>query len=115
MSYYLEDAEQVLHSLNTSNIGLTQPEALKRLSEHGRNELTKAKKKSLLRRFTEQLMNPMVLVLLAAAAISIIIAVIENGGLHEYAEAGIIIAVVILNSVLGVFQESKAEKAIESI
>ncbi|MDR0324581.1 MAG: cation-translocating P-type ATPase [Oscillospiraceae bacterium] len=113
--YYLNSVETVLQALRTSEAGLSREEAEKRLLENGRNELLKAKKKSLLRRFFEQLANPMVLVLLAAAAVSIAIAVIEGGAPHDYAEAGIIFAVVILNSVLGVVQESKAEKAIEAL
>lgn len=115
MDFYTKKIETVLKDFNTSESGLTQAEAQKRLLENGRNELAKAKKKSVLRRFVEQLINPMVLILLLAAAVSIGITVVEGGGFSEYAEAGIILAVVIINSVLGVFQESKAEKAIEAL
>ena len=115
MDYYLKDAETTLQNLNTDNGGLTQEEAAKRLSENGRNELVKPKSKSLLRRFGEQIANPMILILLAAAVISTVLTVIEGGGMTGYAEAGVILAVVILNSVLGVVQESKAEKSIEAL
>ncbi len=115
MDFYLETKETTLKTLQTNESGLTEAEAGKRLSENGRNELTRAKKKSLLRRFAEQLANPMVLVLIAAAAVSLVIAVTEGGNANEYAESAIILAVVVLNSVLGIFQESKAEKAIEAL
>lgn len=115
MNYYLKSVKEVLKSFETGEEGLSLKEAQKRLEENGRNELVKAKKKSLVKRFIEQLMNPMIVVLLVAAAISLGIAIFEKGGVHEYAEAGIIFAVVILNSILGVFQENKAEKAIEAL
>ena len=115
MDYYLENKEEVLKEVGVSENGLQPEEAEKRLSENGRNELDKEKKKSLPRRFGEQIVNPMVLVLLAAAALSVFIAMMEGGSPHEFADAGIILAVVILNSVLGVVQESKAEKAIEAL
>ena len=115
MDYYLINTAETLQSLNATESGLTQEETQKRLSINGRNELQKPKRKSLARRFAEQVLNPMILILLVAAFVSIIIAITEGGSFNEYAEAGIILAVVILNSVLGVFQESKAEKAIEAL
>ncbi|MDR2658332.1 MAG: calcium-translocating P-type ATPase, PMCA-type [Oscillospiraceae bacterium] len=113
--HYLHSVHDVLRALNSSEAGLSDDEAASRLAKNGRNELAKAKTKSLPRRFFEQLLNPMVLVLLAAAAVSVAIAVAEGGNANEFAEAGIILAVVIINSVLGVYQESKAEKAIEAL
>ena len=113
MNYYLNSAEDALLELNTEKAGLTQDDAYNRLNENGRNELAKAKKKSLARRFLEQLINPMVLILLAAAAISVTLTILE--GHSEYADAIIILTVVLINSILGVFQESKAEKAIEAL
>ncbi|MDR1664828.1 MAG: HAD-IC family P-type ATPase, partial [Clostridiales bacterium] len=115
MEYYLSGVDAALSELKSNEAGLAPAEAARRLSENGRNELAKAKKKSLVARFAEQLLNPMVMILLIAAAVSVIIAVVEGGNPNEYAEAGIILAVVVLNSVLGVFQESKAEKAIEAL
>ena len=115
MDYYLDSKEDALRFLGTSETGLTQEEAQGRLLRNGRNELEKAEKTSLLRRFADQVLNLMILVLLAAAAVSVAIAAINGGTLNDYAEAGIILAVVILNSVLGVIQESKADKAIEAL
>ncbi|MCL2695090.1 MAG: cation-translocating P-type ATPase [Clostridiales bacterium] len=115
MDYYLNSVEETLQELGTSEAGLSRDESLKRLARNGRNELDKPKTKSLLARFAEQIINPMILILLGAAAVSIVLSIINGGGLGEYAEAGIILAVVIINSVLGVVQESKAEKAIEAL
>ena len=115
MDCYLKEKEDVLMELVTNQNGLSQEEVAARLSKNGRNELTKAKKKGLILRFAEQLANPMVIVLLIAAVVSAAIVMVEGGGIKEYAETGIILAVVILNSILGVFQEGKAEKAIEAL
>ncbi|MCL2671167.1 MAG: cation-translocating P-type ATPase [Clostridiales bacterium] len=112
MIHYLESTEAVLSTLESSAQGLTPEEASTRLAKNGRNELARGRKKSLLRRFAEQLVNPMVLILLAAAAVSLVLALLEG---ESMAEAIIILAVVVINSVLGVFQESKAEKAIEAL
>ncbi|MDR0671192.1 MAG: cation-translocating P-type ATPase [Oscillospiraceae bacterium] len=115
MDHYLKSAEDVLRELGSGESGLSGSEAQSRREKNGRNELAKAKTKSLARRFFEQLLNPMVLVLLAAAAVSVAVAVAEGGDAHAFAEAWIILAVVVINSVLGVYQESKAEKAIEAL
>ena len=112
MRYYCENSEAVLKELNASADGLTAAEADKRLAENGKNKLEAAKGKSLIRRFLEQLADPMIIILLAAAAISGVLAVIEN---DSFADVIIILAVVIINAVLGVYQESKAEKAIEAL
>ena len=115
MNHYLEDKDDVLSHLSTTETGLTQAEADERLRVNGKNELEHAKKKSTAKRFAEQLLNPMILILLAAAGVSIAITIITGGDKYEFAEAGVILAVVILNGILGVFQESKAEKAIEAL
>ena len=115
MKYYLSSVEDTLNNLDSSASGLSGQEAGKRLLTTGKNELAKEKKKSLARRFAEQILNPMILVLLAAAVVSLGVTMLERGSINEYAEAFIIFAVVLLNGVLGVLQESKAEKAIEAL
>ena len=110
--FYCEDKEAVLSELGASPEGLTAGEAAKRLEENGRNRLADAPGKSLLRRFLEQLADPMIIILLAAAAISGVLAVVEG---ESFADVIIILAVVLVNAVLGVYQESKAEKAIEAL
>lgn len=112
MKFYCETQEVVLKELKTSKTGLSENEAGKRLEENGKNRLEAAKGKSLIRRFLEQLSDPMILILLAAAAVSGVLAVVEN---ESFADVIIILAVVIINAVLGVYQESKAEKAIEAL
>ena len=113
MKRYCQEKEEVLSQLQSSaSQGLTVAEAEKRLAENGKNKLVAAKKKSLVRRFLEQLTDPMIIILIVAAVISGVIAFIEG----EFpSDVIIILAVVILNAVLGVFQESKAEKAIEAL
>ncbi len=112
MRFYLEATEQVFEHLGSSAKGLTVQEAEERLQQHGKNKLREGKKVSLLRRFVDQLLNPMIMILLVAAAISFFIALHEN---ESFADVIIILFVVVLNAVLGVVQESKAEKAIEAL
>ena len=112
MKFYCEENEKVLQELKTDRNGLSPAEAEKRLAENGKNRLEAAKGKSLLRRFFEQLADPMIIIMLVAALISGVLAVIEN---ESFADVIIILAVVIINAVLGVYQESKAEKAIEAL
>ena len=112
MKFYCEDQDKVLSELSSSREGLTSSEASKRLEENGKNKLVAAKGKSIIRRFLEQLADPMIIILLVAALISGVLAVLEN---ESFADVIIILAVVIINAVLGVYQESKAEKAIEAL
>ncbi|MBQ6829630.1 MAG: cation-translocating P-type ATPase [Clostridia bacterium] len=118
MKYYSEDKTAVLQALGVTEGGLTTAEATARLEQNGKNKLEAAPGKSLLRRFLEQLSDPMILILLAAAVVSTVLEVINMmSGAHSegFADAIIILAVVIINAVLGVYQESKAEKAIEAL
>ncbi len=110
--YYLREKESVMEELSTSLNGLSSEEAEKRLQENGKNKLAEAKGKSLVRRFIEQMMDPMIIILLVAALVSGVLAVYEG---ESFADVIIILAVVIINAVLGVYQESKAEKAIEAL
>ncbi len=112
MKEYLQSAEEVLQRLKTDTGGLSSVEAGKRLEQNGKNKLKEAKKDPLLVRFLNQLKDPMVLILIAAALVSGITAVYAG---ESFADVIIILAVVIINSVLGVYQESKAEKAIEAL
>lgn len=112
MRYYCEDKEKVLQELSSSQQGLSSAEAQSRLEKNGKNKLEAAKGKSLIRRFLEQLADPMIIILLVAAAISGALAVIEN---DSFTDVIIILIVVIVNAILGVYQESKAEKAIEAL
>lgn len=112
MRHYLKDANVVLTETKSKKDGLTSSEANKRLEENGKNALVAAKGKSLVRKFLEQLADPMIIILLVAALISGVLAAIEG---ESFADVIIILAVVIINAVLGVYQESKAEKAIEAL
>ena len=112
MKHYCADAEQVLKEVASTESGLSPAEAARRLEASGKNKLAEGKKDSLLKRFIDQLMDPMILILLAAAAISGVLAVVEG---ESFTDVIIILAVVIVNAVLGVYQESKAEKAIEAL
>ncbi len=112
MKFYCEDGAKVLESLESSKEGLSSSEAARRLEENGKNKLAAAKGKSIFRRFLEQLADPMIIILLIAALISGVLAVIES---ESFADVIIILAVVMVNAVLGVYQESKAEKAIEAL
>ena len=112
MKEYLSEVSQVLDEVKSSDIGLTSAEAEKRLEEYGPNKLAEGKKVSLLQKFLGELSDPMIIILLAAAAISGVTAVLSN---ESFADVIIILVVVLINAVLGVLQESKAEKAIEAL
>ncbi|MBE5746653.1 MAG: cation-translocating P-type ATPase [Clostridiales bacterium] len=113
MKHYCEDKQAVLQALNTSEkTGLSSADAGERLLQNGKNKLVAAKKKSIVRRFLEQLIDPMIIILIVAAVISGVLAIKNNEG---YVDVIIIGAVVLINAVLGVLQESKAEKAIEAL
>ncbi|MDR2750060.1 MAG: HAD-IC family P-type ATPase, partial [Clostridiales bacterium] len=107
MEHYFEQADTVLAYHNSSNDGLAPDEAARRLEADGKNRLEQGKKKPLALKFFEQMKDPMVAVLIVAAIIS--------GASGEIADMVIILIVVLLNAVLGVVQESKAEKAIEAL
>ena len=115
MNYCLSQVDDVLQELKTSKDGLTSEEAGKRLEQNGKNKLAEAKKDSLLKRFFDQMRDPMIIILLVAAAVSAVTDIIENGHMVVPTDSLIILFVVIVNAVLGVVQESKAEKAIEAL
>ena len=112
MNFYQDPAEKVLEKLNTSESGLTQEEAGQRLAQYGPNKLDEGKKITLLQRFFQQLCDPMIIILLVAAAISGVTAAYSG---ESFTDVFIILIVVLINAVLGVYQESKAEKAIAAL
>lgn len=112
MKEYLKPFETVLNDVGSSLEGLSSAEAEKRLAANGKNKLAEAKKPSVIRKFFGELADPMIIILLVAAAVSAVTAAIEN---ESFTDVFIILAVVIINAVLGVVQESKAEKAIEAL
>ncbi len=113
MKYYLESRKSVLHDVASGDSGLSRSEAAARLAKNGSNKLAEAKKDSLVKRFFDQLKDPMIIILLAAALVSGIIAATQPD--ESFADVIIILIVVIINAILGVYQESKAEKAIEAL
>ena len=112
MKEYLSSIEEVLKAQNATPDGLSSAEAEKRLEQFGRNKLKEGKKDSLLKRFLDELADPMIIILIVAAVISGITAYYEG---ESFTDVIIIMAVVIINAVLGVVQESKAEAAIAAL
>ena len=110
---YRLSTEEVLSELQTSEQGLSSQEAAKRLEQYGHNKLKEAEKATWLQRFFNQLKDPMLIILMIAASVSALTGMLS--GHNEWAEVIIIMAVVLLNAILGVVQESKAEAAIEAL
>ena len=108
--FYTQSKDQVLSGLETSADGLTKAEAKQRLTEYGRNELDEGEKRSLFMKFLDQFKDLMIIILLVAAALSVI-----TEGMHGLTDAIIILAVVVLNAAFGVYQEGQAEAAIEAL
>ena len=118
MKHYLHEVADVFAEVKSSEAGLTTAEAEKRLQENGKNKLAEAKKQSMLSRFVDQLKDPMIIILLVAAVISAVTEFIEHDpstGMYVPTDSIIILVVVLINAVLGVIQESKAEKAVEAL
>lgn len=112
MKAYAAPVEQVIAEYGSDPKGLSSREAVRRLEKYGKNKLKEAKKESLFHRFLNQLKDPMILILLVAAGVSAVTSIYSQEGLGEVA---IILVVVLINAILGVYQESKAEKAIEAL
>ena len=110
---YRLSTEAVLQELETSEHGLTSQQAAQRLEKYGHNKLKEAEKATWLQRFLAQLKDPMLIILMIAAGVSALTGMLS--GENEWAEVIIIVAVVLLNAILGVVQESKAEAAIEAL
>ena len=112
MKHYLKTSEETLAEMGASFEGLTAGEAEKRLEQNGKNRLAEPPKDSLFKKLMLQFADPMIIILIVAAAIS---GVTSFYAKESFADVIIILAVVIINAVLGVYQESKAEKAIEAL
>lgn len=115
MSAHNEKLNSLLTSLNTdASTGLSSSEAAKRLEEYGENKLREKKKKTNLQRFLDQFKDAMIIILIIAAIISFVIACVEKNP-KEFFEPALIMLIVVLNAVMGVMQESKAEKALDAL
>ena len=112
VKHYLEEFAKIMKDLSVTDAGLSQAEAADRLAKYGPNKLKEGEKESLISKFLKELSDPMTIILIVAAVISAVTASISGEG---YADVFIIMFVVIMNAVLGVYQESKAEAAIEAL
>ncbi len=112
MKFYLESAQQAIEKTNSSIDGIDPATVDERVVKYGKNKLDEGKKVTIFKRFIDQILDPMILVLIGAAVVSAIICVIEH---EPPTDVFIILFVVLLNAVLGVIQESKAEKAIDAL
>lgn len=106
--------EEVIRKLKTNlNFGLSENEVRKRKINYGENKLAEKKKTNLLLRFLQQFNDFMIITLIFAAIISAVMSYLENS--KDYIDSIIIIAIVVFNAILGLVQESKAEKSLEAL
>ena len=118
MKFYLEDNATVLKEVKSNENGLTEQEAAARLEANGKNKLKEAEKDSLFKKILSALSDPMIIMLLVAAVIQAVVAVVQAGGkptLSEFADVLIILVVVIINTIMSLVQESKAEEAGDAV
>ena len=115
MTAHDKSTQDVLLDLATDKTqGLSEAEASARIAKYGENRLQEKKKKSTFQRFLDQFKDAMIIILLLAAAVSFTLIAIE-GNWHEVFEPCLILLIVILNAVMGVYQEGKAEKALDAL
>lgn len=113
--FHTQKTDEILSNLATSTDGLSATEAQNRLAKYGYNQLATAKKQPWLARFFAQFKDIMIILLLISAVISLVFGIIEKKGATEFIDTIIILFIVVLNAVLGVVQETKAENAMESL
>ncbi|MBQ3404779.1 MAG: HAD-IC family P-type ATPase, partial [Oscillospiraceae bacterium] len=116
--HYLEEAQNVLSELRSSPEGLSSAEAASRLEQNGKNKLEEAEKESTLKRFLNLLADPMILMLIVAAVIQAAVTVLEGHGslrASDFIDVYVILAVVMLNAVMSLVQENKAEAAVAAL
>ena len=115
MNFHSEDLQSVLAEVDTNaETGLTKDEVKKRTEKYGKNKLQEKKKKSWAAKFFEQFKDVMIVILIIAAVVSFVIACVEKNP-KEFFEPVLILLIVILNAIMGVVQESKAEKALDAL
>jgi Ca2+-transporting ATPase len=107
MNYYRLTSSEVFRQFNSSESGLTEEEARKRLSQYGPNKLAEEKPISKLRIFFHQFASPLIYILLLASVVTLL--------LREYVDSGVILSVLLLNAVIGYFQEFKAEESVRAL
>ena len=118
MEYYLEDRETVLRALDSSEQGLRAAEAAARLQRNGKNQLKEEEKRSLGRKFLDSVTDPMILMLLGAALVQVVVTILETRGnftLGSFTDVFVILAVVIINAIMSLVQENKAEAAMAAL
>ncbi len=116
--YYLQEASEVLKQFETTENGLSEKEAQKRLETNGKNKLKETEKTPLIQKFLESISDPMIIMLLAAAAIQAFVNVLQMKDgfkLSEFADVIVIMAVVTINTIMSLIQESKAEDAMDAL
>ena len=115
MIAHFEKKEEIIKQLETDAVnGLSSSQAAAKLEQYGKNKLREPKKKSIAQRFLDQFKDVMIIILIIAAIISFIVALYEKEA-KEFLEPVLIMLIVILNAIMGVLQESKAEKALEAL
>ncbi len=118
MEYYLEDRDKVLRELKSSEQGLSEQEAAERLRQNGKNRLKEEEKRSVWRKFLDSITDPMILMLLGAALVQVIVTILETRGdftLGSFTDVFVILAVVIINAIMSLVQENKAEAAMAAL
>lgn len=112
--FHNKSTEETFTAVNSSENGLTSAQAAERLQANGKNALAEARKKPAILKFLSQFTDPMIIVLLAAAVISAVLAGV-NGDPIELIDSGVILLIVIINAIIGFVQENKAENALEAL
>ncbi|MBQ7247551.1 MAG: calcium-translocating P-type ATPase, PMCA-type [Lachnospiraceae bacterium] len=118
MDYCTEEKEKVLKDLESTEQGLTSEEAARRLEQNGHNKLREAEHESLFKKFIRSLADPMIIMLIAATAVQTVVTVLETGGdpsVSDFIDVFAILAVVVINTVMSLVQESKAESAMDAL
>ncbi|MCR5136722.1 MAG: calcium-translocating P-type ATPase, PMCA-type [Oscillospiraceae bacterium] len=118
MEYYLESSEAVLEELKTTEQGLSSHEAAERLQQQGKNRLAEEEKRSVFRKFLDSITDPMILMLLGAALVQVIVTILESKGsftIGSFTDVFVILSVVIINAIMSLVQENKAEAAMAAL